>query len=201
MHLVGTIRSEHVFQLQRIVFLLLNINLFPGHLVELTSTEKITELQQYLMTRYTNKSFWVGSSDLENEGTFRWFYSGDLFSSDLWSQKPRDDNHCVRMDDSFLKFSADECDNKNYFICEVGPNLSGQGYKMFCSVHTRDLCSNRRQFSECRGPRQEFWHPESEESLQRHLREKVCGYWQNWQNRGRGSGELCRMALAGENSN
>ena len=113
------------------MFLLLNISLFPGHLVELTSTEKITELQQYLMTRYSNKSFWVGSSDLENEGTFRWFYSGDLFSSDLWSRKPRDDNHCVRMDDSFLKFSADECVNKNYFICEVGPNLLGQGYQIF----------------------------------------------------------------------
>ena len=122
------------------MFLLLNINLFPGHLVELTSTEKITELQQYLMTRYSNKSFWVGSSDLENEGTFRWFYSGDLFSSDLWSRKPRDDNHCVRMDDSFLKFSADECVNKNYFICEVGPNLLGQGYQIFLfSTHRRSM--------------------------------------------------------------
>ena len=72
------------------------------------------------MTRYTNQSFWVGASDLEAAGTFRWFYSGDQFSSDLWSSNPISGRHCVRFNENFLKFSAAECDDKNYFICEVG---------------------------------------------------------------------------------
>ena len=72
------------------------------------------------MTRYSNQSFWVGASDLEAAGTFRWFYSGDQFSSDLWSSNPISGRHCVRFNENFLKFSAAECDDKNYFICEVG---------------------------------------------------------------------------------
>jgi hypothetical protein len=87
--------------------------------VELITTAKITELQQFLMTRYSNQSFWVGSSDLENAGTFRWFYSGDQFSSDLWSSNPGSGDHCVSFDDNFLKFTASDCEKKNYYICEV----------------------------------------------------------------------------------
>ena len=99
--------------------------LFSGHLVELTNTAKITELQHYLMTRFSNQSFWVGSSDLESAGTFRWFYSGDQFSSDLWSSTPASETHCVRFNENFLKFSAAECEDKNYYICEV---------RRFCST-------------------------------------------------------------------
>ena len=105
----------------------------------MTSTAKITELQHYLMTRYSNQSFWVGASDLEAAGTFRWFYSGDQFSSELWSSNPISGRHCVRFNENFLKFSAAECDDKNYFICEVGR----LDRKIVCihaiSVHARDL--------------------------------------------------------------
>jgi len=94
-----------------------------GHLAELTTTDKITELQHHLMTRYSNQSFWVGASDLEAAGTFRWFYSGDQFSSDLWSSNPVSGRHCVHFNENFLKFSAEKCDNKNYFICEYTPEI------------------------------------------------------------------------------
>ena len=119
-------------------------NLVEGHLAELTTTAKITELQHYLMTRYSNKSFWVGASDLEAAGTFRWFYSGDQFSSDLWSSNPISGRHCVHFNENFLKFSAAECDNKNYFICEVelftkkNTNISS-----LFSVHPGDLHPHR----------------------------------------------------------
>jgi len=94
-----------------------------GHLVELTSTEKIVELQQYLMTRYFNRTFWVGSSDLETEGTFRWFYSGDKFDLKLWSDRPERDQHCVSIDQSFLKFRARNCDRVDFYICEYTPEI------------------------------------------------------------------------------
>merc|ERR1712062_472521 len=77
----------------------------------------------YLMTRYSNQSFWGGASDLEAAGTFRWFYSGDQFSSDLWSSNPISGRHCVRFNENFLKFSAAECGDKNYFICEYTPEI------------------------------------------------------------------------------
>ena len=46
-----------------------------GHLIELTDTDKLTKLQKYLLTKFTNKTFWVGASDLEDVGTFRWVKS------------------------------------------------------------------------------------------------------------------------------
>jgi len=94
-----------------------------GHLVELTSPRKITELQQYLMTRFSNRTFWVGSSDLETEGTFRWFYSGDKFDSDLWSKTPEAEKHCVSIDRSFLKFTARHCDTVDHYICQYTPEI------------------------------------------------------------------------------
>ena len=120
----------------------IHIKLFVGHLAELTTTAKITELQHYLMTRYSNQSFWVGASDLEAAGTFRWFYSGDQFSSDLWSSNPISGRHCVHFNENFLKFSAAKCDNKNYFICEVEIFITRIFVRKVFSVHPRDLHSH-----------------------------------------------------------
>lgn len=90
-----------------------------GRLVELPKKEKLNEVQEYLMTHYTNRSFWVGSSDLDEEGTFRWFYSGDEVASDLWSVPAIKGNRCLRFNKFFMKFSARDCDNKAHYICEV----------------------------------------------------------------------------------
>jgi len=98
-----------------------------GHLVELINNEKITELQEYLMTRYANRSFWVGASDLENEGTFRWFYSGDQFNQDLWANEEPDNKndkeHCVHLNTDFLKFSDANCEERGYYICQYMPEI------------------------------------------------------------------------------
>lgn len=94
-----------------------------GHLVELPSTKKIGELSQFLRTRYSNRTFWVGSSDLEHQGTFRWFYSGEKFPSNLWSDNPIQGNHCVSFDKDFLKFTAKKCDRTDFFICQYTPEI------------------------------------------------------------------------------
>ena len=94
------------------------------------------------MTRYSNQSFWVGASDLEAAGTFRWFYSGDQFSSDLWSSNPISGRHCVHFNENFLKFSAAKCDNKNYFICEVKTFIKRILVNKVFSVHPGDLHSH-----------------------------------------------------------
>ena len=85
-----------------------------GHLIELTDTDKLTKLQQYLLTKFTNKTFWVGASDLEDEGTFRWFYSGAELTRDLWSQgepgRGAAEENCVQLDQSMVKFSDADCE-------------------------------------------------------------------------------------------
>ena len=88
--------------------------MFSGHLIELTDTDKLTKLQQYLLTKFTNKTFWVGASDLEDEGTFRWFYSGAELTRDLWSQgepgRGAAEENCVQLDQSMVKFSDADCE-------------------------------------------------------------------------------------------
>jgi len=96
-----------------------------GHLVELTNHTKLTEVQNYLMTsRYTNRSFWVGASDLETEGVFRWFYSGEKFNKDLWRDPIGGDNdHCVKLNGDLTKFSDSNCEKAGFYICEYTPDI------------------------------------------------------------------------------
>ena len=95
--------------------------MLSGNLVELTSEPKLRELQLHLTNKHSsNQSFWVGASDLDEEGTFRWFYSGDQVSDDLWSAKPEKENRCLRFNKHFVKFSARACNSTARFICEVG---------------------------------------------------------------------------------
>jgi len=98
-----------------------------GHLIELTDTDKLTKLQQYLLTKFTNKTFWVGASDLEDEGTFRWFYSGAELTRDLWSQgepgRGAAEENCVQLDQSMVKFSDADCELERNYICEYTPEI------------------------------------------------------------------------------
>jgi len=94
-----------------------------GNLVELTSEPKLRELQLHLTNQHSNQSFWVGASDLDEEGTFRWFYSGDQVSDDLWSAKPLKENRCLRFNKHFVKFSARACNSTARFICEYSPEI------------------------------------------------------------------------------
>ena len=96
------------------------MNIQPGNLVELTSEPKLRDLQLHLMNKHLNQSFWVGASDLDEEGTFRWFYSGNQVNDDLWSEKPEKENRCLRFNEHFVKFRARACNSTARFICEVG---------------------------------------------------------------------------------
>ena len=77
--------------------------------------------------RFANQSFWVGASDLEAEGTFRWFYSGDQFSQDLWAREEPDNKnnkeHCVQLNQDYLKFSDANCEQVGYYICQYMPEI------------------------------------------------------------------------------
>jgi len=94
-----------------------------GNLVELNSESKLRDLQLHLMNKHINESFWVGASDFDEEGTFRWFYSGDQVNDDLWSAKPKAENRCLRFNKHFVKFSARACNSTARFICEYSPEI------------------------------------------------------------------------------
>jgi len=95
-----------------------------GHLLELSVDTKLSKLQPFLNSKFTNRSFWVGASDLETEGLFRWFYSGDIFNKDLWSKTTNNTgDHCVKLNGDFMKFSDSDCEEIGYYICEYKPDL------------------------------------------------------------------------------
>ena len=90
----------------------------PGHLIELPTTEKLTRLQRFLLTRATNRTFWLGASDLESEGIFRWFYDGAELSRDMWSpgEPGRSDTeeNCVQLDQTLVRFSDADCETERW---------------------------------------------------------------------------------------
>ena len=89
-----------------------------GHLIELPTTEKLTRLQRFLLTRATNRTFWLGASDLESEGIFRWFYDGSELSRDMWSpgEPGRSDTeeNCVQLDQTLVRFSDADCETERW---------------------------------------------------------------------------------------
>ncbi|XP_023334631.1 uncharacterized protein LOC111706097, partial [Eurytemora carolleeae] len=96
-----------------------------GHLVELVNKQKTDELQAYLISRHGGQDFWVGASDLDAEGTFRWFYSGAEFSKELWAdqQTKNSSHHCVKLNEDQVKFSAFSCDAPQHYVCEYMPDI------------------------------------------------------------------------------
>ena len=60
----------------------------------------------------------MGASDLEEEGTFRWFYSGEELGRDLWSPgepgTSSSEENCVQLDQSMVKFSDADCELERY---------------------------------------------------------------------------------------
>ena len=93
-----------------------NICLPAGHLLELPTTDKLTRLQSFLLSRAPNTTFWLGASDLESEGVFRWFYDGQELSRDMWSPgepgTSDTEENCVQLDHNRVKFSDADCETE-----------------------------------------------------------------------------------------
>ena len=85
-------------------------------MLELPTTDKLTRLQRFLLSRTTNTTFWLGASDLESEGVFRWFYDGEELSRDMWSPgepgTSSTEENCVQLDQNMVKFSDADCETE-----------------------------------------------------------------------------------------
>uniref|UniRef100_A0A672Y7T9 C-type lectin domain-containing protein n=1 Tax=Sphaeramia orbicularis TaxID=375764 RepID=A0A672Y7T9_9TELE len=83
-------------------------------LVIVNSTE-----EQNFISRF-NKNSWIGLSDLEEEGTWKWV-DGSPLTQQYWSQgEPNHvhDEDCVHMHSSTGLWADVSCDNSLYWICE-----------------------------------------------------------------------------------
>lgn len=77
--------------------------------------------------------FWIGASDLEEFGIFKWFYSGQVINPINWGpqkQSPNEtvakalDQRCVQIFDG--QWSVESCETKARFVCEhVSTTVSG----------------------------------------------------------------------------
>lgn len=64
-----------------------------GHLAELDgSSESRTALIDVLKEANATGKYWIGASDLEEFGHFKWFYSGNSISSFYWDDKGKPSN-------------------------------------------------------------------------------------------------------------
>lgn len=64
-----------------------------GHLAELDGTsESRNALINVLKEANATGRYWIGASDLEEFGHFKWFYSGNSISSFFWDDKGKPSN-------------------------------------------------------------------------------------------------------------
>jgi hypothetical protein len=86
-----------------------------GHLATITSAE-----EQSFIVRESSQALWIGGSDLEQEGTFRWV-TGEPFAFTAWVAREPDDyngqSDCVNL--GLDKGWHDRiCDEPNPYVCE-----------------------------------------------------------------------------------
>jgi hypothetical protein len=72
------------------------------------------------------KSFWIGLTDLQVEGKFQWFSSGQIATFFNWySTEPKNSAsvNCVQtLARQYRFWGMDICSNLNYALCETGSN-------------------------------------------------------------------------------
>lgn len=100
-----------------------------GHLAELDGTKESLEvLMSVLKEANATGRFWIGASDLEKVGHFKWFYNGNTISAAQWAQqgKPTDSEEALELDQRCVQLSVEtggkwiveSCETKAKFICE-----------------------------------------------------------------------------------
>lgn len=105
-----------------------------GHLAELDGTRASNNaLADILYEANATGRYWIGASDLEEVGHFKWFYSGKTIPRIHWDDKgkPTNEEEAVKLDQRCVQivdgqWSVESCETKAKFICEhVKSTVSG----------------------------------------------------------------------------
>ncbi|XP_055530926.1 lectin subunit alpha-like [Wyeomyia smithii] len=99
--------------------------------VSMKSQVEHNELIRFVekMDKFSNATrFWIGASDLAEEGTYTWVSSGQLLTFSNWADnEPNNENHAEHCIEIILniyvnrvwQWNDNECRNpREYFICE-----------------------------------------------------------------------------------
>jgi secreted trypsin-like serine protease len=97
-----------------------------GHLAELDGTlASRNALVNMLKEANATGRYWIGASDLEEFGHFKWFYSGRTIPQVYWDDagKPQDDEKAKQLDQRCVQivdgqWSVESCETKAKFVCE-----------------------------------------------------------------------------------
>lgn len=113
-----------------------------GHLVKIESGLFLSEIVQYIEDNGLNANFWVGGSDVDNEGKWTWRDGSPVpMGTPFWGYYPEEPiiqqptynttANCLCLMDDFLYFFMDcNCYNEFSPICEYdiyGGGLTGNG--------------------------------------------------------------------------
>ncbi|KAH3844855.1 C-type lectin domain family 4 member M-like isoform X2 [Dreissena polymorpha] len=95
--------------------------LFGGYLAEIQNAAEYNFIQSQVNT--TQKNFWVGGSDIENEGTWIWMASMTPLSYAKWeagepNSDHNSDENCIDIRPGKLGWNDERCYLVQNYICE-----------------------------------------------------------------------------------
>ena len=70
--------------------------------------------------------FWIGASDLEKVGHFKWFYNGNTISAAQWAQqgKPTDSEEALELDQVSIPSVVEVSNNRTRLFCKIVAKFS-----------------------------------------------------------------------------
>lgn len=97
-----------------------------GYLASFDSAEDLTALSDYMIAKYpTDRWWWLSGSDLDSEGDFYWYRTGERISYADWSTGQPDNagghENCVHLWYQKPKYQMNDwiCNQSAYYICEA----------------------------------------------------------------------------------
>ena len=99
-----------------------------GHLAEIDTDSSRRKLVTALKLANSTGRYWVGASDLEEIGKFRWFHADKELKESNWHSggKPEKgkDQRCIQIGSDGGSWQAHSCEFKSSFICEYDPTAA-----------------------------------------------------------------------------
>ena len=97
-----------------------------GFLASVDSQEEMSQLSSYMAAKYpTDRWWWISGSDLDHEGDFYWYRTGERISYADWSHGQPDNagghENCVHLWYQKTKYQMNDwmCNQQAYYVCEA----------------------------------------------------------------------------------
>ncbi len=101
-----------------------------GYLAEVLDDVDLTRLVRVLKKANSTGRYWMGASDFEEGGKFRWFHNGtELDTANLDGMPDQDDKdqRCIQVGADGGSWLAHGCESPSKFVCEYSPEVDAAG--------------------------------------------------------------------------